>query len=72
MLQGGEERGRMDYTIFSGTKGLAPSCSRARELKLGTEIEEERLLETAVMLICGPLLLEWFQSRSRNTNIPKG
>lgn len=41
----------MDYTIFSGTKGLAPSCSRGRELKLGAEVEEERLLKTAEALL---------------------
>ena len=40
----------MDYTIFSGTKGLAPNCSRGRELKLGTEIKE-RLLKTAEVLL---------------------
>ena len=35
MFQGGEERGRMDYTLFSGTKGLAPSCSRGKRAEVG-------------------------------------
>lgn len=46
----GRKEGRMDYTMCSGTKGLAPRCSRGRELKLGTEIKE-RLLKTAEVLL---------------------
>lgn len=75
MFQGGEQHCLI--THFSGTKGLAPSCSRGRELKLGAEVEEERLPKLLKpccrhVNLCGPLLSEWFQSRSRDNKHLKG
>lgn len=77
MFQGGNGGGLKGLYDFFWNEGLAPSCSGKESSKLGTDVKDERLLETAGTLLAFTLvscllLPELFPSRSRETEILKG